>query len=143
MTRVRHFLAGLDTAVTTSAVPFGLTVTVWCTGAFLIYSHSPPTAGQVALFAAGSALAYALLRGTVALVESDPTFEIGRSPHWVRAGLVHLASIATALAAAGFIAQANTGAAWALAPFAAIALYLIVSSVEMALLHAQGAGGES
>ena len=140
---MRRYLTGLDTAVSSAAVAYGFTLTVWSSGAFLLSSQGSPTAGEVVMFAAGVIAAYGSLEAASAWAGTGSTLQSGQSPHWVRAGLVHTAAIAGGLTAAAFLAQLDTGAAWVLAPFAAVAVYLLVSAVETALLDAEGAGEDS
>lgn len=140
---MRRYLTGLDTAVSSAAVAFGFTLTVWSSGAFLISSQGSPGAGQVVLFATGTILAYGTLEVVTARAGTGSTLQIGQSPHWLRAGVVHTAAIAAALAAAAFLAQLDTRVAWIVAPFVAVVLYLLISGIEMALLDAEGAGEES
>jgi hypothetical protein len=68
---------------------------------------------------------------------------LSRSPHLVRAGVVHLAAIGTAIAAAVLIAQIPSTAAWLLASLAATLVYLTVSSVEVATVERGGGASTS
>ncbi len=76
-----------------------------------------------------------MLRVLTKQAEGDAQNLLTRSPHLVRAGLIHLAAIALAIASAALIGQIPSGATWSLASFAATLLYFGVSSVEMALLE--------
>lgn len=67
--------------------------------------------------------------------EGEAQSQLTRSPHHLRAGLIHLAAIGLAIASAALIAQLGSDVAWALATLAATLLYLGTSSVEIALLE--------
>lgn len=45
---------GFITMVETSAIPFGYTATIWCSGALLIHFRAQPNVGDVFAFLAGA-----------------------------------------------------------------------------------------
>jgi hypothetical protein len=51
---LRWLPAALGETVTSSAAPYGYTLTVWASGAVLIRSHGTPSVGEVFLFVAGA-----------------------------------------------------------------------------------------
>ncbi len=125
----------LDTALHGAGLPYGYAITVWSTGATVTGAQGKPSVASVFLFAAGAAGAYGVLRVLTKPAEGDAQNLLTRSPHLIRAGLIHLAAIALAIASAVLIGQIPSGATWSLASFAATLLYFGVSSVEMALLE--------
>ena len=118
-----RYVDGLASTLAGAAVPYGYSVVVWTSGAFLLLYQSTPHVWEVVLYAAGAASAYGVLRVAAANGEVDGPQGIGK--HGVfRGGAIHLVSMAAAIAAAGGLAQLGTIAAWALAPGAATLIYL-------------------
>ena len=135
-----NYLRALETALHGAGLPYGYAVTVWSTGGMLTGAHDVPSVLKVFAFAAGAAAAYGILRFLTRAVEGEAGAQFTRSPHLVRAGAIHSSAIALALGSAALIAQINSPVVWFLGPFAATVLYLGVSSVEKALLAAEGEG---
>ncbi|MDP8943239.1 MAG: hypothetical protein M3N16_03865 [Actinomycetota bacterium] len=140
MRRGRAFLRALETALHGSGLPYGYAVTVWSTGGMLTGAHGVPSVAKVFLFALGAAAAYGTLTFLTRTVEGEAGTQFTRSPRLVRAGAIHLAAIGLAVGSAALIAQIDSPVVWLLAPFSATALYLGVSSIEKALLEAEGDG---
>ncbi len=141
--RESAYFRALQTALHGAALPYGYAVTVWSAGSALAGEHGVPTEAEIFLFAVGASSAYGGL--TLLTGESGGEAEkpLSRSPHLVRAGLVHLAAIGAAITAALLIAQIPSSAAWLLATLAATLLYLGVSSVEVAAVEREGGASAS
>lgn len=129
------YLRALETAVQGAGLPYGYAVTVWSTGAALSGRHGMPSTGAIFLFAAGATIAYGALRLLTWSTDKEADKPLSRSPHVVRAGVVHLVAIGLAISAVLLIARIHGDAAWLLAPLAATLTYLGVSSVEVALVE--------
>ncbi len=138
MLRESAYLKALQTALHGAGLPYGYAVTVWSTGAALAREHGMPSVIEIFLFAAGATAAYGglvLLTGETAGEAEKP---LARSPHLVRAGLVHLTAIGAAITTALLVAEIQGSVAWLLATFAATLVYLAVSSVEVATVERGG-----
>jgi len=129
------YLRALETSVHGAGLPYGYAVTVWSTGAALSGKHGMPSVGTIFLFAAGATIAYGALRLLTWNTHEEADMPLARSPHVIRAGVIHLAAIALAVTAAVLMARVHGDAAWTLAPLAATLVYLGVSSVEVALVE--------
>jgi len=143
MLRESAYFKALQTALHGAGLPYGYAVTVWSTGAALAGEHGMPSTIEIFLFAAGAAAAYGglvLLTGETAGEAEKP---LSRSPHLVRAGLVHLTAIGAAIATALLIGQIQSSAAWPLTTFAATLVYLGISSVEVATVERGGGTSDS
>ena len=141
--REATYLRALDTALHGAGLPYGYAITVWSTGTTMTGAQGKPSVASILLFAAGAAAAYGALRLLTKHAEGDAQKLLTRSPHLVRAGLLHVAAIGLAIASAALIAQIPSGLTWPLASFAATLVYFGVSSVEMALLERAAEAAES
>ena len=129
----------LQTTLHGAGVPYGYAITVWSTGAALAGSHGGgPTNVEIALFALGATSAYSGLKLVTWETEGEAEKALTASPNPLRAGVVHLAAIGAAIAAALLIAQIPGSVAWLLAALAATVVYLGVSSVEVATVEHDG-----
>ncbi|MDQ3647565.1 MAG: hypothetical protein M3433_03080 [Actinomycetota bacterium] len=133
--RESAYFRALQTALYGAGLPYGYAVTVWATGSALAGEHGVPTEVEIFLFAMGATSAYGGLRLLTGEAGGEAEKPLSRSPHLVRAGLVHIAAIGAAITAALLIAQIPGSAAWLLATLAATLLYLGVSSVEVATVE--------
>ncbi len=129
------YLRALENAVHGAGLPYGYAVTVWSTGAALSGRHGMPSTGSIFLFAAGATIAYGALRLLTWNTDEEAHKPLTRSPHVIRAGVVHLAAIALAISGALLMARIHGDAAWLLAPLTATLAYLGFSSVEVALVE--------
>src|SRR4051794_28688171 len=59
---VHHYRAGLRSAARGASLPYGYTVTMWCSGQVLIHFHGTPGLGLVALFAGGALTGFGAVR---------------------------------------------------------------------------------
>lgn len=141
--RESAYFRALQTALHGAGLPYGYAVTVWATGSALAGEHGVPTKAEIFLFAAGATMAYGGLKLLTRETGGEAKKPLSRSPHLVRAGVVHLAAIGAAITAALLIAQIPSSAAWLLAALAATVLYLGVSSVEVATVERGGGASAS
>jgi len=135
------YFRALQTTLHGAGLPYGYAITVWSTGAALAGSHGGgPTNIEILLFALGATSAYSGLKLLTWETEGEAEKPLTASPRPFRAGIVHLAAITAAIAAALVIAKIPGSVAWVLAPLAATVVYLSVSSVEVAAVeHGRGA----
>lgn len=141
--RESAYVRALQTALYGAGLPYGYAITVWSTGSALAGEHGVPTEAEIFLFAVGATSAYGGLMLLTGESGGEAKKPLSRSPHLVRAGVVHLAAIGTAIAAALLIAQIPSTAAWLLASLAATLVYLTVSSVEVATVERGGGASTS
>ena len=111
-----RYLDGLATTLAGAAIPYGYTLVVWSSGSLVADHHRRPDVWDVALFAAGAAAGYALLRMLARRGDVHPPEGIGEHG-LARAAAVQAAAIAAAVAIAGAVAYLHGVAAWAVAPF--------------------------
>jgi len=132
------YFKALQTALHGAGLPYGYAITVWATGSALAGEHGMPTKAEIFLFALGATGAYGGLTLLTWDTEAEAQKPLTRSPHMLRAGLVHLAAIGAAITAALLVAQIQGSVTWFLATLAAILLYLGVSSIEVAAVERGG-----
>jgi hypothetical protein len=132
--------AGLSATLGSAAVPYGYTLTVWASGSLLMARHELKgmTVGNIAMFVAGAASGYGLLRVASARTAPREPEGISRN-HVIRSGVIHVLGIATAVALAGVAARLGT-IAWFVAPCAATLAYLTITAVNEALTVAERNG---
>ncbi len=113
----------------TSAVPYGITLTVWGSGALLAHFRGGPQVSDAFLFVFGGVAAYSagVFWATRAIRRSGPS---SPSPHMAVTGLLHWISIGLALGAVTLIARIGSWVAWPLGGIAGIGLYLSLVGIE-------------
>lgn len=122
---------GLASTLSSMALPYGYTVTVWFSGELVRHEHPKPTVADIVLFVAGVVFAYGALR--LSAGETDAASSgVGRH-HVLRAGVVQLTGIAAAVSAAYGLGQLPALWAWPLAALGGTATYLGIVAVERSL----------
>jgi hypothetical protein len=123
----------LGAMVQASAAPYGYTVSLWSSGAILMHFHPHPNVGEVFLFATGALAGFTLL-GLLArsTLRVTPLMEPG--PERVLAGALHWFAVGIAVGAVALLAQIPSWIDWLLGSFAATSLYLLVASLQLALV---------
>lgn len=118
--------------VSTSAAPYGYTLTVWSSGALLIHFRGAPAVWEVFLFLVGAIVAFAALwlLGHRPIERSDPI-----SHHSARAlaGALDLFAVGVAVGAAALISMIPGWIAWPLTSLGSTALYLVAASIQLAI----------
>jgi len=132
------FFRAVETSVHGAGLPYGYAITVWSTGAALIGEHGPAKPGFIFMFAGGAAAAYGVLKVLTWKTQQEAERPLTKSPHPVRAGLIHVGAIALAIAAAVAVAEISGDIPWFLASFCATLVYLSGSSIEVALVEDDG-----
>jgi len=135
MIRDSAYFRALQTALYGAGLPYGYAITVWATGSALAGEHGPPTSAEIFLFAVGATTAYGGLMLLTGESGGEAKKPLSRSPHLVRAGVVHLVAIGAAITAALLVAQIQSSGAWFLATLVATLLYLALSSMEVAVVE--------
>jgi hypothetical protein len=135
MIRDSAYVRALQTALYGAGLPYGYAITVWSTGSALAGEHGPPASAEIFLFAVGATTAYGGLMLLTGESGGEAKKPLSRSPHLVRAGVVHLVAIGAAITAALLVAQIQSSGAWFLASLVATLLYLALSSMEVAVVE--------
>lgn len=131
-------LRAIETSVQGAGLPYGYAITVWATGSVLVGEHGKASILATFLFAAGAVAAYGTLKVLTWNTRKEAEKPLAKSPHPVRAGLMHVCAIGLAISAALAAAQVPGEPAWLLAPFSSTLVYLSGSSVEVALVEHDG-----
>jgi hypothetical protein len=126
------YRVSLATILHSSAVPYGVTLTVWGSGAALIHFRGNPAIYEIFLFVFGGMAAYSVLALASARVLRHGAAG-SPGPQMALTGILHLLSIGAAIGAVTLLAKLSSWIAWPLGGFAGIGLYLGLASVEYAL----------
>jgi hypothetical protein len=126
------FKIALGAMMSSSATPYGYTVSVWSCGALLISSRSIPSVGDVFLFSAGALGAFNLLALVSGRLGATRALGLGRER--VITGALHWFAVGIAVGAAALIAQIPSWVAWPLGSFAATTLYLLGATLQLAIV---------
>jgi hypothetical protein len=129
----------LRATIAASAAPYGYTLTIWTSGAVLSHARGIPSAAGALLFLGGAVAAYALVAAVALRGSRDQLVpEPATAAVW---GGLQLFAVGLAIGAATVIAHlVHDGAAWPLGGFFSTALYLIVSSGQLAIAQAARTG---
>ena len=131
----------LEATLRSTVVPYGYTITIWVSGAYLVRKQGDGEAGlafgNAIEFVAGALLAFGVLASLSARLPRH--VGIGHIPsgtdarHPVFAAGVHVLAIGLALGAAAFSSAYFGGLAWFTTPFLATGIYLAAAACELAL----------
>ena len=141
-THGQQLSVSLGTVVAASAAPYGYTVTLWSSGALLTHFRGTPNVADVFLFAAGALIGFGLL-GLAAhrsLQMNDP---LPPGPERVIAGILHWFAVGAALGTVALLAEIQGWVAWPLCSFTGTVLYLLLASLQLALLRARSLRDEA
>jgi hypothetical protein len=124
---------GVGTIASSSAAPYGFTISLWSCGALLIHWHSNPTVWEVFLFAAGTVAGFGLI-GLIAhrrmwAAETLPTGSLR-----VLAGVLHWFAVGLAVGTVALVAMIPSWVAWPLGSFLGTTIYLVVAGLELGLI---------
>lgn len=135
-TAKRTVRAALATTVAASAAPYGYTVTMWSVGAIVIRAHGLPAVGEVFAFAAGALCGFRLMgllaRGALSSMES-----LGDAAERVSAGALSWFAVGTAVGVVALISEIHGWEVWPLSSFTATALYVLLASLQLAVVSAR------
>ncbi|HEY1237288.1 MAG TPA: hypothetical protein VGE91_03070 [Solirubrobacterales bacterium] len=133
----RRYRSHLQSAVATSAAPYGYTLTIWTSGAVTTHSRGIPTAWEALLFLAGAVVGFAV---TAALAYGSPSEILAPREHgsvrlW---GGFHVASVGLAIATAALVTALVKGPIdWLIVGFTATLVYLLVIAAQFTLADAR------
>lgn len=133
-----RFAGTLDKTLRSAVIPYGYTVTIWASGAYLISLQGLPSGIEAFAFVAGATLAFGVLAslsqrrpGSIEEPMVAPIHPDSRHPLFA-AGL-HIAAVGLAFGAATLIDSALGNFAWFLGSFAVTFIYLLIASAELAI----------
>lgn len=124
-----RYASSLAAVIQSAAVPYGVTLTVWASGASVEHFRGAPKPFEIFLFVLGGTCAYA----TLVLVARRA---LGRSSQgsagrrMTVTGVLHPLAIGGAVGVVMLIARIGSWAAWPLGGFAGIGLYLALVGGE-------------
>ena len=118
--------------VSSSAAPYGYTLTVWSSGALLIHFRHAPTVWEVFLFLFGAVVAFAALWlfGRGPIEESDP---VSQQSARALAGAFDLFAVGAAVGTAALLSMIPSWVAWPLTSLGATAIYMAGASIQLAV----------
>ena len=135
--------SSLESTLSSTIVPYGYTVTLWVSGAYLLHRHGGGQRGIGVIdgmaFAAGALFAFGLLAALSGALPSGSRGAPGNlaaraeARHPVFAAGLHVVAVGLALTCSMLGSRWFGDAAWFLAPFLATAVYLAVASAELAV----------
>ena len=125
--------SSLATVVPASATPYGYTLAIWSCGAVLLRSHGTPSLADTLMFVAGAIAGFNLL-GASAFGAIGHARPIDRRQDRVLAGALDWVALGAVVAAVSVISAIHGRLPWLLGPFTATVLYLLIASLQLALL---------
>lgn len=130
--RPASYRTSLATILDSAAIPYGVTLTVWASGAAVQHERGAPQIYEIFLFVLGGMVAYsALALASARVLERGAAGSPG--PQMALTGALHLLSIGAAVGVVALVARIDSWVAWPLGGFAGIGLYLTLAGVEYAL----------
>jgi uncharacterized membrane protein SirB2 len=123
----------MATIIPATAAPYGYTLAIWSCGAVLLRSHGTPSFADTLLFVAGAIAGFNLL-GLLAIGVLGHARSIDRRQDRVLAGVLDWVALGAVVAAVFAISEIPGWAPWLLGPFTASVLYLVIASLQLAVL---------
>jgi hypothetical protein len=127
----------VGTIVSSSAAPYGYTVSLWSSGALLIHSHSIPAVWEVFLCAAGAIAGFGLI-GAIAHGRMWAEQTLPPGPQHLLAGLSHWFAVGVAVGAVALVSMIGGWIAWPLGSFVCTTLYLLGAAFQLSLVTRLG-----
>jgi hypothetical protein len=127
-----RYLDGLATTLSSAIVPYGYALVVWTSGALAQFHHGTPHPKDVVAFAAGAVVAYGVLRVLSRNGDTQPPRGLVREG-LVKAGAIHVAAIAGAVAVAWAAARVGGAWGWFLPVLCGSAVYFVGTALDEAL----------
>ena len=132
--RERYALrSSLATVVPASAAPYGYTLAIWSCGAVLLRSHGTPSLDDVLMFVAGAIAGFNVL-GVLAIGLIGHARPIERRQDRILAGVLDWIALGAVVATVSVISGIHGWPPWLLGPFTATVLYLLIASLQLAVL---------
>ena len=126
------YRTSVATILRSAAIPYGVTLTVWASGAALTHFRGTPAIYEIFLFVIGGMGGYSILVLTSASVLQHGAAG-SPGPQMALTGVMHLLSIGAAVGVVTLVARIDSWIAWPLGGFAGIGLYLGLAGLEFAL----------
>jgi hypothetical protein len=133
---VRAMRSSLARIVRASAAPYGYMLTIWSFTAVLVQFHGTPGAGDLLIFVAGAIAGFNLM-GVVSLAVTANARPVACSRDRVLAGLLDPVAVGAVVGAVSAISVIHGWLPWLVGLLAATVLYLLIASVQLALLAAR------
>lgn len=135
---VHRYDQTLDKTLRSAVVPYGYTVTVWASGAYLISLRGVPGLFEAFAFVAGALAAFGTLSALSQRHPGTPGNTVAPpihpdSSHPIFAAGLHIAAVGLAFGAAGAVDGLLGNAAWFFGSFAVTLIYLSIASAELAI----------
>jgi hypothetical protein len=123
--------AAFVTMISSSAVPYGFTISIWSSGALLTHFRGMPGVGEVFLFAGGGLAGFSVL-GLVAQAGILGAPAVDDSGAQVLTGILDWLAVGASLGAVSLVAEIPGSVAWLLGTFVATTVYLVAGSLQLA-----------
>jgi hypothetical protein len=134
----------LQTAVASSAAPYGYTLTIWTSGAVITHAQGLPTGLEAVLFMLGAIAGFFVVG---AAAHGSPSGFL-RPPESTKVRLwggFHLPSVGLAIAGAALVSElVHNSLAWFLVGFVITAIYLTVIAAQFSIAESSrpASGGD-
>jgi hypothetical protein len=123
------YVTAMARILESAAIPYGITLTVWGSGAALAHFRGQPKLYEIFLFLLGGMGGYALLT-TIFARSLQRTSEAHPGVAMALTGTLHFLAIGGAVGAVALVANIKSWIAWPLGGMAGIALYLALAALE-------------
>jgi hypothetical protein len=131
------FRSSLATIIPATAAPYGYTLAIWSSGALLLRADGTPSLADALMFVAGAIVGFNLL-GALAIGAIGHARPIERRQDRALAGACDWIALGVVVAVVYAISQIRGWAPWVLGPFTATVLYLLIASLQLAVLALRG-----
>lgn len=132
----RRWESTLEVSLRAALVPYGYTITVWASGAYLIHLQGAPALLEAFGFVSGAIIAFALLATISGRLSPSPEARASDPQpdpsHPIFAAGLHILAVGMALGAASLADSLLGNVAWLVSSFLATAVYLSLASAELA-----------
>ncbi|MBS2032607.1 MAG: hypothetical protein JST54_32335 [Deltaproteobacteria bacterium] len=120
-----------ETLLASSATPYGYTVAIWCSGALLMHDRGTPTVGDVYLFLVGGLAAFTAVSLLNQRFRSTRPVSKPIALDW--SGMLDWLASGVSVGCAWVVAQIGSWVSWLLAPLVVTAIYLLLSTFQLAV----------
>jgi hypothetical protein len=130
-----RYATGLSATLQGASIPYGYTLSVWCTGEILTSLRGTPSPGLAIAFVAGAAAAFLVLRWAARETQPDITPAGGNETNGLAVAIaIQVAAIGAVIGCVTLLGQfLRSGLDWPLAGFVLTAVYLCGTAAGVAL----------